>query len=239
MTSDRGAGDRAGPDHARLKVLRAADAFDRRDHAMTVAAYELHILATSFSAARDHPGFVPDEYLASLTGEDLHSPGADPAFLATELRTARMWRRIDGGYRVLDWPAVQACIDHMRELRAVDKRAPVRKRASTLAATAMPLAANGFGTTNALGKLRRARWWSGVAGGHLSGADGQLANDPADDDRDHRPGGHGRYLERAASRSGPGASGQRVRFQLIQGGADDEPFDGEKVGQRATGPGPG
>jgi hypothetical protein len=144
VSGDRGAGDRASSDHTRLKVLRAADAFDRRDHAMTVAAYELHVLATAFSAARDHPGFVPDEYLASLTGEDLHSPGADPAFLATELRTARMWRRIDGGYRVLDWPAVQACIDHVRELRAVDKRAPLRRRASGLAAAAMPVTIYGF-----------------------------------------------------------------------------------------------
>jgi hypothetical protein len=37
-----------------------------------------------------------------------------------------MWRRTDGGYRVLDWPAVQASIDYERELRTVDKR--VRNR---------------------------------------------------------------------------------------------------------------
>jgi hypothetical protein len=80
------------------------------------------------SAARDHPGFVPDEYLAGLTGEDLHSPGANPAILGSELCTAGMWRRADGGYRVLDWPAVQASIDHVRELRTVDKPARNRER---------------------------------------------------------------------------------------------------------------
>ena len=116
------------PDHGRLKILRAADAFDRRDHVMTVAAYQLHVRATASSAADDHPGFVPSAYLAGLTGQDLHSPGADPAILAAELCSAGLWRRTSGGYRVLDWPAVQACINDVRELRAVDKRAPARQR---------------------------------------------------------------------------------------------------------------
>jgi hypothetical protein len=128
VSSDESTGDRDRPDRGRVKILRAADAFDRRDHVMSAAAYQLHVKAMASSAALDHPGFVPDELLPSFTGEDLHSPGADPVILATELCTADMWRRTDGGYRVLDWPAVQACIDHVRELRTVDKRAPARKR---------------------------------------------------------------------------------------------------------------
>lgn len=122
------AGDRDRPDCGRWKVLRAAEAFDRRIHVMSAAAYELHVTATLGSAALDHPGFVPDEYLTGLTGEDLHSPGASPAVLATELCSAGMWERTDGGYRVLDWQAVQASINHVRELRTVDK--PARNRAS-------------------------------------------------------------------------------------------------------------
>jgi hypothetical protein len=122
------AGDRDRPDRGRVKILRAADAFDRRDHVMSAVAYELHVKATLSSAALDHPGFVAVEYLTSLTGEDLHSPGASPAVLATELCTAGMWRHTDGGYRVLDWPAVQAGIDHVRELRMVDKPARNRER---------------------------------------------------------------------------------------------------------------
>jgi hypothetical protein len=128
MTGDQGDAGRDDQDRGRLKILRAADAFDRRDHVMTVAAYQLHVRATASSAADDHPGFVPGEYLASLTGQDLHSPGADPAILATELCAAGLWQRTSGGYRVLDWPAVQACINHVRELRTIDKRAPARQR---------------------------------------------------------------------------------------------------------------
>jgi len=118
------AGDRDRPDRGRVKIIRAADAFDRRDHVMSVGAYELHVRATLGSAALDHPGLVPDEYLAGLTGEDLPSPGA---ILAAELCTAGVWRRTDGGYRVLDWPAVHASIEHVRELRAVDKSARNRE----------------------------------------------------------------------------------------------------------------
>ncbi|HTX27858.1 MAG TPA: hypothetical protein VME19_12655 [Streptosporangiaceae bacterium] len=131
MSSTNGAGHRDDPGRALVKILRAADAFDRRDHVLTIAAYQLHVKAMASSAAQDHPGFVPGEYLASLTGQDLRSPGADPAMLAAELCTAGLWQRTVGGYRVLDWPAVQMSIDHVRELRAVDKadrRAPARPR---------------------------------------------------------------------------------------------------------------
>jgi hypothetical protein len=122
------AGDLDWPGRTRVKFLRAADAFDRRDHIMSAAAYLLHLKATLSSAVHDHPGFVPDKYVASLTVEDLHSPGTDPAVLATELCSDGMWRRTNGGYRVLDWPAVQASIDHVRELRTVDKPARNRER---------------------------------------------------------------------------------------------------------------
>jgi hypothetical protein len=132
MSGDQDAADRDDPDTVRLTILRAPDAFDRRDHVMTTSAYQLHLMATAASAARDHPGFVPGGYVAGLTGQDLDSPGTDPAILAAELCTADMWQPTDGGYRVLDWPAVQACIDHVRERRAVDKREPgcVTRRSS-------------------------------------------------------------------------------------------------------------
>jgi hypothetical protein len=131
VSSTNGADHRDDPGRASLMILRAADAFDRRDHVMTAAAYQLHVRAMASSAAQDHPGFVPGEYLASLTGQDLHSLGADPAMLAAELCTAGLWQHTAGGYRVLDWPAVQMSIGHVRELRAVDKagkRAPSRPR---------------------------------------------------------------------------------------------------------------
>jgi hypothetical protein len=136
-STDESIPDRDRPSRAKVKI-RAADAFDRRDHVMSAAAHQLHVEGMASSAARDHPGFVPDEYLAGLTGEDLHSTGADPAILAAELCTAGMWRRTNDGYRVLDWPAVQASIDHVRELRAVDRRAPARNRERRIANMAWP-----------------------------------------------------------------------------------------------------
>ena len=34
-----------------------------------------------------------------------------------------MWERVDGGYRVLDWEAVEVCLDHVREIRGEDAQA--------------------------------------------------------------------------------------------------------------------
>jgi hypothetical protein len=95
---------------------------------MSVAACKLHVWGTCDSTARNQPGFVPDEYVSSLTGEDLDSSGTDPAILAAELCTADMWERVDGGYRVLDWREIQTCVDYVRELQDKDKRAPAGER---------------------------------------------------------------------------------------------------------------
>jgi len=87
---------------------------------MTPAAEQLRVLATAASAVRGHPGFVPDDYLAGLGGDELGYPGADPAVLAVELCEAGIWERAGSGYRVLDVEAVQVCIDRVRELREQD-----------------------------------------------------------------------------------------------------------------------
>ena len=89
---------------------------------MSPAAFRLHSLGTAVSAVRGRPGFVPDEYLASLTGTDLDHPGADPRFLAAELCAVGLWEPVAGGYRVLDAEAVQVCADRVRELREEDAR---------------------------------------------------------------------------------------------------------------------
>jgi hypothetical protein len=41
--------------------------------------------------------------------------------------SAGIWQRVDTGYRVLDWHVVQMCVDHVRELREKDKRAPAQE----------------------------------------------------------------------------------------------------------------
>lgn len=89
---------------------------------MSPAAFALHSSGTAFSAVRGHPGFVPDEYVATLTGADLDYPGADPRFLAAELCAAGIWEPVAGGYRVLHAEAVQVCVDRVRELREEDAR---------------------------------------------------------------------------------------------------------------------
>ena len=77
---------------------------------------------------KDALTYVPGAGLTQMESMGLASPGTDSAVLATELCSDGMWRRTDGGYRVLDWPAVQASIDHVRELRTVDKPARNRER---------------------------------------------------------------------------------------------------------------
>lgn len=126
MTSDHSAADREDPDNAKM-ILRAANSFDGHDHEMSAAAFDLHIMAIAHATANDRPGFVPDWSLRSLTGEALRSLGAEPATLAAELCTAGMWERSGGGYRILDGRAVRLCMEHVRERREHDKRAPARE----------------------------------------------------------------------------------------------------------------
>ena len=62
---------------------------------------------------------------------------------------------------------------------------------------------------------------------------GKPADDPASDDSAHRPGGHGRYRERAAPWTDVDVSscGQRRWLQLIHRHPDDESLDVDEVGQ--------
>ena len=85
---------------------------------MSRAAYDLQVLATAHSASCGHPGFVPDDYLEHLDGLAIET-----TITAAELCTIGMWERVDGGYRVLDWEAVEVCLDHVREIRGEDAQA--------------------------------------------------------------------------------------------------------------------
>lgn len=83
----------------------------------STAADELHTTATARSAVYGHPGFVPDDLVARVT-TDLRYSAADGDGLAGELCAALIWETADGGYRVLDAQAVQACAERASELRA-------------------------------------------------------------------------------------------------------------------------
>jgi hypothetical protein len=90
---------------------------------MTRAAYDLQVLATVHSTSCGHPGFVPDDYLEYLDGL-----AVETTITAAELCTIGLWRRVDGGYRVLDWEAVEFCLDLVRQRTGEDKQATAFER---------------------------------------------------------------------------------------------------------------
>jgi len=87
---------------------RAGESSGAREQVKSKAAYELHCRATADSAVYDHPGFVPEAYLAGL--------GTGTAALVAELCSAGVWERAGGGYRILDRDAVGRCQDLARQL---------------------------------------------------------------------------------------------------------------------------
>ena len=96
--------------------MRAEETFDGQERVMTRAAYDLQCPRHSaLRVAAAIPASCPDEYLDSLRIET--------TITAAELCTAGMWERVDGGYRVLDWEAVEVCLDRVRQTRGEDPQA--------------------------------------------------------------------------------------------------------------------
>jgi hypothetical protein len=98
--------------------MPASETFDSQERVFSRAAYNLQREATGHSARCGHPGFVPDDYLEHLDGL-----GVETTIAAAELCTIGTWERVEGGYRVLDWEAVEVCLDHVRETRSEDPQA--------------------------------------------------------------------------------------------------------------------
>lgn len=118
MSSGRAADGNQDPGHLSFIRMRAEDTFDGQDRVMSRAAYDLQVEATAHSASCGHPGFVPDDYLEYLDGL-----GVETTITTVELCTVGMWERVDGGYRVLDWEAVEVCLDQVRQRRGEDPQA--------------------------------------------------------------------------------------------------------------------
>ena len=114
MSSDQAAEDGQDP-LAPFIIMYASETFDGQERVFTREAYDLHCAAAAHSARCGHPGFVPDEYLNSLVTET--------TVPAAELCAIGTWERVDGGYRVLDWEAVEVCIDWHARKRGEDPRA--------------------------------------------------------------------------------------------------------------------
>ena len=110
--------DQQDPERARFIIMPEGETFDGQERVMSRAAYELQVLATGHSASCGHPGFVPDDYLEHLDGLAIET-----TITAVELCTIGMWERVNGGYRVLDWEAVEICLDQIRRIRGEDPQA--------------------------------------------------------------------------------------------------------------------
>ena len=115
MSSDEAVYDAEDPEHVSFILMPATETFDRQEHVWSRAAWDLQCRATSHSAFCGHPGFVPDEYLAGLRTET--------TITAVELCTVGVWERVEGGYRVLDWEAVEVWLDRVRQIRGEDPNA--------------------------------------------------------------------------------------------------------------------
>ena len=110
--------DQEDPERARFIIMPEGETFDGQERVMSRAAYDLQVLATSHSANCGHPGFVPDDYLEHLDGLSIET-----TITAVELCAIGLWERAHGGYRVLDWEAVEVCLDQVRGTRGEDPQA--------------------------------------------------------------------------------------------------------------------
>ena len=131
MSSDEAAEDDENPAHVRFILMRASETFDSQERVMSRAAYDLQVQAMAHSASCRHPGFVPDDYLDHLDGFSIETTTT-----AAELCTCGMWKRVNGGYRVLDWEAVEVCLDFVRQRRGENPDALAWAWASALSAGA-------------------------------------------------------------------------------------------------------
>ena len=118
MSSDEPADTTRTGSPPRFILMRAGETFDGQERVMSRAAYDLQVLATAHSASCGHPGYVPDDYLEHLDGL-----GVETTITAAELCAIGTWERAGGGYRVLDWEAVEYALDRVRQDRGEDPQA--------------------------------------------------------------------------------------------------------------------
>ena len=137
MSGDEPADDDEDRERAPFILMRAGETFDGQERVMSRAAYDLQVLATAHSASCGHPGYVPDDYLEHLDGL-----GVETTITAAELCAIGTWERVGGGYRILDWEAVEYALDRVRQDRGDDPQALAAERdheAKIQARTATPM----------------------------------------------------------------------------------------------------
>src|SRR5271166_723809 len=123
MSSDEAADSAEDPGHLRFIIMHATETFDGQERVFSRAAYDLQVLATAHSASCGHPGYVPDDYLEHLDGL-----GIETTITAAELCAIGTWERAGGGYRILDWEAVEYALDWVCQHRGEDPGALAEER---------------------------------------------------------------------------------------------------------------
>ncbi len=94
--------DAKDEDHTTFLQLGAQNA-DGDEPILSRAAFQLHSFGIVNSVEEGHPGFVSDEYLNAIA--------AETTITAAELCATGIWRRVDGGYKVMDEHMVQVAVN--------------------------------------------------------------------------------------------------------------------------------
>ena len=97
-------------DHTTFFRLQGTEDAEGQEAVVSRAAFQLHGHAIVNSVRDGHPGFVPDEYLNAIS--------AETTITAAELCAAGLWRRVDGGYEVLDGDMVEMAAAQSRKMDA-------------------------------------------------------------------------------------------------------------------------
>lgn len=83
------------------------------DAVLSRAAFMMHGFGMRNSIAYGDPGFVSDEYLNDVS--------AETSITATELCTAGLWARVDGGYEILDDAMIEMTLNSHIMVRRMDQ----------------------------------------------------------------------------------------------------------------------
>jgi hypothetical protein len=81
---------------------------DDEEPVLSRAAIQLHSFGIVNSVEDGLPGFVSDEYLNAIS--------AETSITAAELCACGIWRRVDGGYEVLDQETVKTVVNFSRKM---------------------------------------------------------------------------------------------------------------------------
>lgn len=101
-------GDPEDEDHTCFIRLGGAEDGTGDEPVVSRAAFQLHSFGVVNSVQDGTPGFVSDDYLNAISEET--------TITAAELCTAGLWRRVDGGYEVLEQDLVQMVVDQNRRI---------------------------------------------------------------------------------------------------------------------------